>query len=128
MQNKKTEKPSLKTDETYAEPLIFDREALFRRTQNNEELVRKLIDIYQTEMSKSLDELRTLVEIKDFEKINSCAHNIKGASANMGCMAFSGTAAKMQEAAMEGQYDTTTNILSDMEMQYDTLLNYIREI
>ncbi|WP_196214118.1 Hpt domain-containing protein [Methanolobus vulcani] len=128
MQTEKTENSSLTADQTHTEPLIFDREALFRQTQNNVNLVQKLIVIYQEEMSKSLNELRTYVQIKDYDKISSCAHNVKGASANMGCMALSCTAAKMQEAAIKCQYDTTFNTLSEMEMQYDILLNYIGEI
>ncbi|MFA0822523.1 MAG: Hpt domain-containing protein [Methanomethylovorans sp.] len=114
--------------ETHPEPLIFDKEGLFKRTMDDENFARHLIAIYLIEMSECLKELSMYVERRDFNNISSYAHNIKGASANIGGMALSSSAAKMEKAAIECEYNKIVSIMPDIEKQFDLLTDRIKEV
>jgi len=114
--------------ETRPELLIFDREALFKRTMNDENFAKHLIAIYLIEMSECLKELSMYVERRDFNNISSYAHNIKGASANIGGMALSSAAAKMEKAAIECEYNKIVTIMPDIEKQFEILTDHIKGV
>lgn len=114
--------------ETRPELLIFDREGLFKRTMNDESFAKYLIAIYLIEMTECLKELSMYVERRDFNNIISYAHNIKGASANIGGMALSSAAAKMEEAAIECEYNKIVTIMPDIEKQFEILTDHIKEV
>lgn len=114
--------------ETHPEPLIFDKEGLFKRTMNDENFARHLIAIFLREMSECLEELDIQLERKDFNNISSYAHQIKGASANIGGMALSSSAAKMEKAATECEYNKVISVMSDIKKQLDILTDRIKEV
>ena len=110
------------------EPLIFDKKGLLERTMNDEKLAKDLIAIFLIEMSECLKELSMYVERRDFNNISYYAHKIKGASANIGGVALSSSAEKMEKAAIECEYNRIVTIISDIEKQFDILTNHIKEV
>lgn len=113
---------------THTEPLIFDKKGLFERTMNDKKLAKDLIAIFLREMPECLKELSTYVERRDFNNISFYAHKIKGASANIGGVALSSSAEKMEKAAIECEYNRIVTIISDIEKQFDILTNHIKEV
>ncbi|MDP2216680.1 MAG: PAS domain S-box protein [Methanolobus sp.] len=125
----KTEDSSSPSDtETFAKPLIFDREALFERIMDDEELARSLIAIFLKQVPEQIRELRENVDKREMKNILWCSHKIKGTSANLGGMVLSSLAFEMEQAAMQGEYNKIITIMPDMEKQFDILVHQLKEV
>jgi len=105
---------------------VFDREALIERVMGEEELARKLIGIFLADIPKQVRSLRERIENSDAEKISWYSHKVKGSSANIGAMALSNIAAKMDEASKDGRLDEVTTLLPELEKQYDLLVKELK--
>lgn len=109
-------------------PLIFDRQALLERVMDNEDRARKLISIFLKDMPKQLNALRESIEKGEADMISWYAHNIKGSSANIGGMALSAVAAKMEKAGNDHQTDEMAVIMSELEKQYELLIAQLMKV
>jgi len=120
----------ISTEETKSteKPLIFDKQALFERTMNDEKLVRKLISIFLKDLPKQMTALKENVKKRDFENIKWYAHYIKGSSANMGAMGLSTVAANMEKAAKDSLSDEIDILMSELEEQYELLMVQLNEV
>ncbi|AFV25179.1 multi-sensor hybrid histidine kinase [Methanolobus psychrophilus R15] len=114
--------------ETPAKPLVFDREALFERIMDDEELARSLIAIFLKQVPEQIRELRENVDKREMKNIFWYAHKIKGTSANLGGMVLSSLASEMEQAAMQGEYNKTTTVMQDMEKQFDILVDQLKKV
>ncbi|WP_370574524.1 PAS domain S-box protein, partial [Methanomethylovorans sp.] len=125
----RSEKRSLsKVAVTSAEPLVFDREALFERVLGDRELAMGLIAIFMEEIPKDINALKSAVCNGATRDILLHAHKIKGSSANLGFMLLSNIAAKIEEAGNMGGSDQTAAIMLELETQYKLLVDQLKNI
>jgi PAS domain S-box-containing protein len=111
-----------------AKPLIFDREALFERIMDDEDLARRLIAIFLKDMPKHVYELRKTIEKGEVSGVSAYAHKIKGASANLGGMALSDVASRMEKAGNIGKLEDIAAIMPELEKQYDLLAEQLQNV
>ncbi|AFV25023.1 multi-sensor hybrid histidine kinase [Methanolobus psychrophilus R15] len=111
-----------------AKPLVFDREALFERIMGDEDLARRLIAIFLKDMPKHVYELRKTIEKGEISGVSAYAHKIKGASANLGGMALSDVASRMEKAGNIGKLEDITAIMPELEKQYDLLAEQLQDV
>jgi two-component system sensor histidine kinase/response regulator len=60
--------------------LLFDRDQLLERVDNDSELVEQLMSIYSKQLSQILCSLREAVDLENKSLAMSLAHKIKGSS------------------------------------------------
>ena len=101
-----------------AEPVIFDRSAFLSRVMEDEDLARKIIDGFLTDIPGQIDKLRMSCEQGDVESAIDRAHTIKGAAANVSALNLSAVALKMEKAGKRGQRDDLINLIPELERQF----------
>jgi PAS domain S-box-containing protein len=120
--------PSSGDNDAPAKPLVFDREALFERIMNDSELARRLAAMFLEDIPKSINELRKNIENGEVSDVSAYAHRIKGASANLGGIALSTVAARMEEAGIMGKLDEIAVMMPELERQYELLAEQLQSL
>ena len=122
-------------DETFPEETknfaispIFDREALIERTMGDEQIAKKIIAIFLKDLPKQINALKEIIEKGEMDNVSWYAHNIKGSSANIGAMALSTVAAEMEKAGNNRKTNEITQIMQELENQYELLLIQLKGI
>jgi len=105
--NKKKEKVSSEPEaksikDERNKTVIFDRDAFLDRLMGDEELAREIIGAFIDDISFQIEAVKAWDGEVDAEGLRRSAHSIKGASSNVGAMAMSKAAAKMEEKAGAG--------------------------
>jgi PAS domain S-box-containing protein len=111
-----------------AKLLLFDKEALFERIMGDEDLARRLIAIFLKDMPKHVYELRETIEKGEISGVSAYAHKIKGASANLGGMALSDVASRMEKAGNMSKLEDIAAIMLELEKQYDLLAEQLKDV
>ena len=70
-------------DDTYDEE-IWDKNALISRVRGKEERLAKLVKLYCDGATERYESLLKAIAEQNFDDIHSCAHALKGSSANLG--------------------------------------------
>ncbi|WP_407356750.1 PAS domain S-box protein [Methanolobus sp. WCC5] len=111
-------------------PVVFDRQALLERIMDDEELARGLILIFLQEMPKMIGKLKDSIDKEKMSDVVHHAHRIKGASANLGGLALSGLAARIEEAGKMADIDAIRDeaMVSEMERQFGVLGEMLRQL
>ena len=100
---------------------VFDRVAMRERLMGDEELISSVAEVFLTDMPTQIDLLRSLVATNDMEQIAGMAHRIKGASANVGGMALSALALKIEQAGKSGNLEVIQLCMPELEQCYAQL-------
>lgn len=86
---------------------IFDRQALLKRVEGDEELLEELVHFFLDHTPRQLDKLRQALKAGDASALGEQAHAIKGAAASLsaeavrlaaGSLEFSGKNQNLEEA------------------------------
>ncbi|WP_292469413.1 ATP-binding protein [Methanolobus sp.] len=110
-----------------AEPLVLDREILFKNTMGDKDLSRELITLLLQEIPKMIELLKESIDKGEVSDASFHVHKIKGSSANTGCMALSGVAARMEEVGKMGKLDEIAVIIPELERQFELLMSRLKD-
>ena len=83
-------------------PLVFDRQAFVERLMGDLDLVKKITAVFLKDMPEQIRKLEKHIGDGDVKAAGDQAHQIKGAAANVGGMAFSAAALAIEQAARAG--------------------------
>ncbi|NCC63927.1 MAG: response regulator, partial [Spirochaetia bacterium] len=103
------------------EQRTWNREALFERMMQDEELVKAIVEGFLDDMPKQIQLLKGYAEAEDLKMLERQAHTIKGAAANMGAEALRVLALELEEDSRQGNTDVLADLLSDLEKAYAEL-------
>jgi CheY-like chemotaxis protein len=104
-----------------SQELIFDSVALSNRLMNDKKLIHNVAEIFLVNMLSYIERLKTSVMNEDFLTAESQSHQIKGASANVGGLALSTLAFKMEKAAQVEDLKTLRQLLEPLECSFTLL-------
>jgi len=90
------------TPKPVADEIIFDYDDMSRRLMNDHELMGSVAEIFYQDLDEQIEELKQAVANNDISQVSAVIHKIKGAAANVGGIALSALALKMEHAAKEG--------------------------
>ena len=96
----------------------FNKTKLFERFGNDEELIRVVLDAFFQEAPELIENIKTAIGKKDAQLIKSYAHALKGSAANVNADILKETAWCMEQDANQGELDSVSLILSDIEKEY----------
>ena len=94
----------------------------------DEELISSVAEVFLTDMPTQIDLLRSLVATNDLEQIAGMAHRIKGGSANVGGMALSALALKIEQAGKSGNLEVIQQCMPELEQYYAQLKMVMEEV
>jgi len=82
---------------------IFDREDLLETLGGDSESLARLVALFVEDLSAQVDALRTALEAGEPDAVESHAHRLKGAAANMRAGSMSRLFAEMEQTARRGE-------------------------
>ena len=106
---------------------VFDYAAMSERLMDDQELIQVIADAYLSDMPVQIEQLKTLVQNEDVEQAAAQAHKIKGASSNVGAMALSALALKMEQAGKAGDMDSISQNVTALEQCFEQLKSTMEE-
>ena len=120
-------KQDVNIDTEEAEEPVFDYAAMSERLMDDQELIQLIADAYLTDMPVQIEQLKTLVQNEDIEQAAAQSHKIKGASSNVGAMALSALAFKMEQAGKAGDMKTISQNVTALEKCFEQLKSTMEE-
>ncbi|MBN3873285.1 response regulator [Nostoc sp. JL33] len=95
--------------------LQIDWERLHQLSENNPEFELELLQMFVEDIQPRLEVIKIAIAAHDFQELALQAHQIKGASANMGATTMHLAAEKLEEFARKQERRGTTNFISELE-------------
>ncbi|NLF97417.1 MAG: response regulator [Candidatus Riflebacteria bacterium] len=112
---------------TSPEPEIFCEEELFTRLMNDENLLRRIIQAFNSDTPAHLIELSDAITTGDFVLARRLAHNIKGSAANISAPALRKAAYELEIAIRDERRDSLAELMLVVEKQMANLLQIMRD-
>jgi len=95
--------------------LPIDWERLHQLSENNSEFEIELLQIFVEDIQARIEIIKMAIAALDFEQLAREAHQVKGASANMGVTAMHLAAEKLEQLAHNQERRGTNNLISELE-------------
>ncbi|RCJ19955.1 ATPase [Nostoc sp. ATCC 43529] len=95
--------------------LPIDWERLHQLSENNPEFEIELLQIFVEDIQARIEIIKMAIAALDFEQLACEAHQVKGASANMGVTAMHLAAEKLEQLAQNQERRGTNNLISELE-------------
>jgi HPt (histidine-containing phosphotransfer) domain-containing protein len=111
----------------------FDLADGLKRLQDNKKLYRKLLLSFATDYSAVANDIRQGLDDKDFEKVHSLVHNLKGLAGNLAAKEVQAAAMNLEKLVKDAKKNSPStkqlNIkLSELENALDYALESARSI
>lgn len=87
-----------------------------------------LIDTYIDDTANKLKQLQTAIAAQDADQVRKLAHSIKGASMNIGLMAFSDVCQQLEDAAKAGETGQFAKLAEPLFDTSDDLFNQLKAL
>jgi two-component system, sensor histidine kinase and response regulator len=114
-------RPSMQNEK----PGSIDRAELLGRVENDEELAREILEIFQSDVVAYRDALRSAVDTKSCEEVRKNAHTFKGMLSNLAAGPASNLASDLEQFAKAGKADEFARAWSEFDQ---ALANVLREV
>ncbi|MEH2118224.1 response regulator [Nostoc sp.] len=106
--------------------LPIDWERLHQLSENNLEFELELLQIFVEDIQPRLEVIRIAITAHDFGQIAREAHQIKGASANVGATTMHLAAEKLEQLAYNQERRGTTNFISELEEFVERIQKFLK--
>jgi HPt (histidine-containing phosphotransfer) domain-containing protein len=103
------------TTDTGSVGLPIDWERLHQLSENNPEFELELLQIFVEDIQPRLEVIKIALATHDFGQVGQEAHQIKGASANVGAITMHLAAEKLEQLSYNQERRGTTNLISELE-------------
>ncbi len=104
-----------------ARPPAFDPSILMEQLDNDQEMIRGVMDLFIQDGPKTLRAIREAVERGDDAKARFHAHALKGAAGNIGAEGLRQATLRIEEAARENRASELSNLMGEAESWFDEL-------
>ena len=107
--------------ESVPEARVFDRAGLVARLMDDEALADSILARFLESTPPQIDSLQKALSSRDGDAAERTAHAIKGAASNVGGEQLQQVASAVEQAAHAGDLITATNLLADLQKQFERL-------
>jgi len=102
--------------------VIWDKEALKKRTMGKEKLLKALIDVFFEETPPRMIALQQAIDGGDIEQVRHLAHTLKGVGANISGLQLRQQAHLMEAAAKEANLEKVSELMPDLQQAFEQLM------
>ena len=113
------------SQQTVQEEKVFDKDAFLNRVMGDEELARKVIEVFLDDVSKTIILLTQVVSSGDASKVRDRAHAIKGGALNVSAVALGTVALEMEKAGEASDMDRAVSLMPQISEQFEIFKNEI---
>lgn len=111
--------------ENNAYGMVFDSEALRNRLFRDDAMVEAVLAVFVEDIPRQITALREMSTAGDLAGAKRQAHTIKGAAANVGAVALSGIAERIERLCAAGEMDSAAKLLPDLDAIWTRTLSVI---
>ncbi|MCP5105786.1 MAG: response regulator [bacterium] len=104
------------------QPVIFDKNGLFERLLEDEELFNEIVGEFIEEIRQRITAMENAVEKSDESVLRHQAHTIKGTAGNIGAVALQKVASRLQASSEAGDMESAVSLVSRLREQFDFFL------
>jgi two-component system, sensor histidine kinase and response regulator len=104
----------------------IDMAELLLRLDNDHELLRDLVSIFQDDFPRHLEALRRAVAATDWKQVKVTSHTLKGMLANLAANRAAGSAAQLEQLADAGSVASMPNTFAEFGREVEGLLTEIQ--
>jgi CheY-like chemotaxis protein len=104
---------------------ILDKKGLLDRLMGDENLASKILNEFVNDVPNKLMALKEALNNGDASSVQNHAHNLKGASANVGAIALQEAAKEIEVAVGNGSMEQTAAVISKLDEQFVALRKII---
>jgi two-component system, sensor histidine kinase and response regulator len=104
----------------------IDMAELLSRVDNDHELLRDVVSIFQEDFPRHLEALRRAVAVSDLNQVKITSHTMKGMLANLSADRGAASAAQLEQLAGTGLTALMPNALAEFEQEVEGLLAEIQ--
>lgn len=108
------------------ESKIFDIEGAMARLDNDKNLYRELVAIFEGEYPSSMEKMSAAIRAQDKKELETSAHSIKGALGNIGAMVSYDLAYELEIKGRTGDFGDTGKIFMRLEESVAQFLEAFR--
>ncbi|NEQ54095.1 MAG: Hpt domain-containing protein [Leptolyngbya sp. SIO3F4] len=99
----------------------FDQEQLEQLAGGDKAFEKELLQLFADDTENSLNQLESAVHSENQAAIQSLAHYIKGASANVGAVGMSRAAAQLEKLAKLGNLETALSSFRQLQVLHQEI-------
>ena len=107
--------------------LLFDREELMERVDNDIELLQHILELFYRDYPGHVDEVRQSIAAGESQRLQEIAHSLKGMLANLSAHAATQMAQQLEEWGREGNFEQARVTLERLEEELQRLTEALRE-
>ncbi len=107
--------------------VVFDYAALQERLEDNPELVKKVLLLFQNEAGQQIVELEALLVSAECEQLARSAHKLKGAAANIGAKKLAEQAKAIELLGKSGCLDGAEQLIESLKKAFNDLVEAKKE-
>jgi PAS domain S-box-containing protein len=100
---------------------VWDKGALLGRVEGDPKLLRNIVEIFLAECPRMMEAIRTAMAEGDATRLHREAHNLKGATGNLGAGDARHAAAVLESLAVEGELASAEHAYRALEKELDRL-------
>ena len=111
-----------------ATPAPIDSEAAMALLEGDQVLLHRLIRLFLTDSSKTLDEIEEAIAASDAEALRRTAHRLKGASSNIAATRINEVARSLGSSAQDENFDAAKDQVSILKSELESLREYAESL
>ncbi|MEL6228567.1 MAG: Hpt domain-containing protein [Cyanobacteria bacterium J06627_3] len=104
----------------------FDQEQLEQLSGGDRAFQKELLQLFVADTDNSLSQLEMAISTENPSAVQAMAHYIKGASANIGAVGMSRTAAQLERLAKTGNLKPATTSLRQLQILHEEVKRLAR--
>ena len=105
----------------------FALSELMERVDEDDELIREVLEIFLEDTPKTLEAIKTGIADQSPEAVAKTAHTLKGASANIAANRLRDQAYELEIKAKSGDLADAGDIFATLETEYAALKNHLNQ-
>lgn len=106
-------------EKTSSKTLIFDRQGLMDRIDNDEELFQEILTLFLTKTPAQLQAMKAALEQKNASHAYQLAHTLKGVAGNTGALTIEKAALDLESAIKKGDFTLAATLISKLEKEFE---------
>lgn len=103
----------------------IDYPSALQRICNDESFLKELIDLYIVTFESKRQELSLALEEKNFEKIRTMGHTLKGASGNLSLLPLQEASSQLETAGREADIAKAMKSAELLEFEFQRLKSFV---
>jgi len=113
---------------TTGDPAVFARQTALDRFDGEEQLFEEVVELFVSDVSNRMAEMRTSLEQGDPKRLQNAAHSLKGAAGYVGAERVAAQALKLEELGRRADLSSALEAYRQLERELEQLKRAVADV